>query len=954
MASNNATIADEDGDYPDWIEIYNSGDEPVNLSGFGLSDDYDNPFRWVFPDTTIGAGEFMLVWASNKSRAEPGLELHTNFAIASEGEEVLLTHPGGTRIDELPPTEIPTDISIGRQPDGAGDWVYFDEPTPGAPNTTQSISELLDPPVLSHQPGFYTSSLDLEVTHTDPDVILYFTTDGSEPTNQSEQISGPIFIYDRSGLENTISEIPTNYIRSPSRFRWRNPAGTINKATVIRVAAFKDGTLPSKLNGTFFIFDEGADKYDLPVISISTGADNLFDEKKGIYVPGINKIAGNELSGNYFERGYEWEREASFEFFNERGEIGISQNIGIRIHGGVSRRYPKKSLRLYARSEYGQSRFNYSIFLDSDHQEYNRLILRNSGQDFGRSLIMDPVAQSLVRHLDFDTQAYRPAILFLNGEYWGIKNIRERYDRHYLERVYGIDPDNIDLLTSRNTVKEGDAIHYNQMISFVENHDLSINEHFEHLKTLIDLDNFIDYFASQIYFGNDDWPHNNIDFWRLKVPFDPNLPKGHDGRWRWLMFDVDRSMEHNTGPSYNIIEKLTEKYGENGREWPNLLFRNLLDNNGFKNDLINRITDLLNTAFLPHRVSSVIDSLKLPLDNEIEEYIHRWNEPRSKNWWNDYIDDFMHNYAEDRPEHLRQHIKNHWPVGEEVPLTVDVSNPDRGYIQINRTDLLPSTPGISSEPYPWTGIYFSDIPVTLSVHEYSGFRFSHWVAGDEQFFQKQITFTPGEINHITAVFEERLISEIEPYPVADGLYLFSEWDDDEPADTFPESMGFVFMGDRDPGLDSPVSGLTFGAYNHNSRTRITGLGEDGFSFINTSNPDGNPGYPGTRLGGAILVLDTRNVTELRLGLKREQFAPTRGCTIYAFSIESAAKENFRICLMRTVSRLSIFEMKKRGIRNLSGRRHCLRMPSDRSGLSCSGDIITPENNLMKTLASEPN
>ncbi len=178
MASNNATIADEDGDYPDWIEIYNFGDEPINLSGFGLSDDYDNPFRWVLPDTTIGAGEFMLIWASNKDRADPGRELHTNFAIDSDGEEVLLIRTDSTRIDELPPTEIPTDISIGRQPDGTGDWVYFDKPTPGGPNTTESISELLEPPVFSHQPGFYTSGFDLEITHPDPDVTLYFTTNG--------------------------------------------------------------------------------------------------------------------------------------------------------------------------------------------------------------------------------------------------------------------------------------------------------------------------------------------------------------------------------------------------------------------------------------------------------------------------------------------------------------------------------------------------------------------------------------------------------------------------------------------------------------------------------------------------------------------------------------------------------------------------------------------------------
>ncbi|TVQ03117.1 MAG: lamin tail domain-containing protein, partial [Balneolaceae bacterium] len=164
MASNNSIIADEDGDYEDWIEIHNYSDSAVSLAGYGLSDDYDNPFRWMFPEITIQPGEFLLVWASNKDRADPAAPLHTNFAIASAGEEILLTAADSTRIDELPLTEIPTDMSIGRQPDGTGEWVYFEEPTPGAANTTQGISGLLEPPVFSHSPGFYTEPFELEIT----------------------------------------------------------------------------------------------------------------------------------------------------------------------------------------------------------------------------------------------------------------------------------------------------------------------------------------------------------------------------------------------------------------------------------------------------------------------------------------------------------------------------------------------------------------------------------------------------------------------------------------------------------------------------------------------------------------------------------------------------------------------------------------------------------------------
>jgi hypothetical protein len=155
MASNSTTIADEDGDFEDWIELYNYGDEPVNLAGYALSDDYNDPFMWFFPDVTIQPGEFLLVWASGKNRTNNCKSpLHTNFSISADGEEILFTHPSGNTIDEISPIAIPTDISYGRSPDGTGTWFFFDEPTPGESNTTNAYSEILDPPVFLSRPGF--------------------------------------------------------------------------------------------------------------------------------------------------------------------------------------------------------------------------------------------------------------------------------------------------------------------------------------------------------------------------------------------------------------------------------------------------------------------------------------------------------------------------------------------------------------------------------------------------------------------------------------------------------------------------------------------------------------------------------------------------------------------------------------------------------------------------------
>lgn len=755
IMSSNATVhSDEDGDFEDWIEIYNSGADSVNLTGFGLSDDYNRPFRWVFPDTTIAPEEYMIVWASGKNRLMPGNELHTNYGISSDGEEVLLTEPGGTRLDELSPVEIPGNISIGRQPDGVGDLIFFSEPTPGTSNNTEGYSEVLEPPVFSHSAGFYSQDIEVELSHPDPDVQIYYTVDGSNPSRDSKLYEDEISLSDRSEDPNLLSVIP-----SAVGSRWRIPAGNLRKGNTIRVKAIKDGALSSVQTKTFFIFQTGSEIYNLPVISIVTDSLNLFDNETGIYIPGVNHVEGNEGTGNYAQRGIEWERPSSIEFFESDGQPAFEQNIGIRIHGGWTRRFQLKSLRLYARSSYGENRFNHKIFDEIEDESFNRLILRGSGNEFGQTMFMDAAAQSLIRHFNVDTQAYRPAVVFINGEFWGIHNLRERYDKHYLERVYGADPDNIDLLTGRNSVKEGENRHYNRMIEYITANDLSTTEHFDTVATKMDIDNFLDYYSAQIYYGNTDWPQNNIDFWRSRNEYNPGAPKGHDGRWRWMLYDVDRSLGFSTKASFDMLEwVLSEKNLRNDQEWPNLIFSNLLENQVFHEQLVNRISDHLNTAFTPERVSHVIDSLKTPLEPVIDEHIERWPNHGSSERWEGLVENML-TYADERPGYLRQHMMDHFEIGEETELTADVSDKTEGFIRVNTTDIRSLTPGVKQNPYPWSGIYFSEVPVTLSAQARDGYVFTHWSASadlpeDLNPDSPEIKLLPEPDNTYTAHFTE--------------------------------------------------------------------------------------------------------------------------------------------------------------------------------------------------------
>ncbi|TVQ51218.1 MAG: hypothetical protein EA362_00680, partial [Saprospirales bacterium] len=861
MASNGITIADEDGDYEDWIELFNSGEEMVNLGGWGLSDDYDRPFRWVLPAVELHPGEYLLIWASNKDRADVDGELHINFAISSSGEEVILTRPDGERMDEVEPRPIPRDLSWGRYPDGAEDWFYFENATPGASNTDPSFRGLLEPPTFSHQPGFYSEPFMLEINHANPEVSIYYTLDGSTPTTDSDFYSGPIEIYNRSVEENVYSMIPTNTWPTNHSRGWNPPAGLVKKGNIIRLKVIAEELLPAEVSGTFFVFPNKEEEYPLPVFSIITDPANFFDDTIGIYVPGINH-SGDAGTGNFRQRGIEWERPAHLSFF-EQGEEVISQEVGLRIHGGYTRRFPQKSLRVYARSQYGNNTLDHDFFGDGLYDSYKRILLRQSGNDWNFSMFRDGTIQDIWEHVGMEGQRFRSTIAFVNGEFWGLHHIRERQDKHYLNRKFSLEEDEIDILSRNMVVKEGDSLHYQAMIDFIEANDLSSNENLEQLATMMDIENFMDYYSLQCYCGNTDWPHNNIDYWRKRVDFDPDAPYGHDGRWRWLVYDLDRCLGYSN-VNTNMITWINSPTGNDRGAWATFVIRSLLENQDFRNDFINRMADHLNTTFQEDRVRSYIDRNRNEIAGVMEEQIQRWRRPHTINTWNAHVSN-MRNFAQQRPDRVRNHIRSFFQISNNINLTLNVNDEDFGKIAINSLIIDSENEELyNSSPYPWTGIYFHNVPVKLAAEPSSGYQFDYWTIAGDTIFDQQFQIAFQSPTEIIAHFSVDSTFDFfpEPWVVNECAYVFDFWSADAEVGSFPENMAFVYMDKNEPGLDAGIEGFTDGVYFLDNRTRVNGLGEDGFSFINTGNQDGNPGYPGLRLGGALLGISTLDTDEL--------------------------------------------------------------------------------------------
>ena len=834
MASNGSVLRDEDGDYADWIELYYTGRQPLDLTGFYLSDDPLHLMKWEFPQGEMQPGEYLLIWASGKDQVSQLGQLHTNFRIGASGETLTLTAPDGVRIiDQAPAAAMPRDVSWGRRTDGGEDWQLFQESTPGSSNKAGvPYMTTLAPPVFSHQGGFYEAAFQLNLSPPQPGVKLYYTLDGSAP--DPENTGGSTFqvrqeypfgetltlvtrthLYSEKGIhirnahENTSQEtgeitggktseilretpvdqpkaaissgeglpaegvclagINTQFIPQPRPVPEEHFTGQVVRA----VAVTEDGRRSPVVTHTYWVDPTGWERYSLPVVSVVTDPAHLFDVNRGIYVAGSHYETWQEerpeaapdgdTPANYTQRGHEWEKPAHVAFYETDGTLGFAQDMGIRIHGGWGRSYPQKPLRLYPRHDYHENnRIVYPVFPGLTAQgdanrfitDFNRLLLRNAGNDFYRTYLRDPYMQRLVAHLNLDTQAYRPVVHFVNGEYWGIINLRERFDANFIESHYGVVEEDVVILGDGAQVDEGragDRVAFLALRQFIRNEDMTRDANMAHVAARMDLENFRDYYISQIFFRNTDWPLHNVRIWRKRTePIGASdgevaeanqvdgadqghLPVGHDGRWRWMLYDTDHGFGFAGGLQAYTHNTLAYAMGLEGHEewsnpeWSTVMFRKLLENEGFRQDFINTFAHHLNTTFHPRRTLEMLAEMQAVIMPEMAEHRQRWG-------FGGVGYNVMETFARQRPNYVRQHVMETFELPGLTRVTVVL--PEEGHITLGGHPLTRETPGVmagtmgspavnasiaSSDGTAekgaliWQGTYFQGVPLELAV-----------------------------------------------------------------------------------------------------------------------------------------------------------------------------------------------------------------------------------------------
>jgi hypothetical protein len=873
--SSNSSFEDEDGDSPDWFELFNNKSTAIDLNGWTVTDDEDKPSKWSFPDIQIGAGEYLRIWASDKDKTDGGSyktlvnqgesfrylvptsnppsswkdlifndsnwgignsgfgyadgddetqlnagissvyvrksftvndldlmselwfdidfddgfvayingteiarsnilgespsydagtvtdrearmyqsgapvrfpvndfatlltdgenilsiqvhnhntnssdlslipflsafysgattdgvkpplilglqnpSLHTNFKLSSKGETLIIYDNNGDQVGYLEVAGISADNSIGRSLSN-GNTVYYEAPSPGIENPDTLFTGIIESEIAFSHDGGEFSGQSVSISGAEADEEIRFTLDATIPTETSSVYTSPI---------------------------------AISENTVIRAKIFKANHIPSRTESRTYITNTD---HALPIVTLVSDPVNFFDTQQGIYVYGPE---GNYdpyvlpfWGANFWN---DWERDVHFSFYEPNGDLGVALDAGVKIFGAWSRSNDQRSLSIFARGRYGFSDIEYPIFPQLDYDKFEAIVLRSSGNDWMRTNIKDVIATSLMDGSGLETQAYRPSIVYLNGEYWGLYNIREKVNEHFLDDKINVTKSQINILERNGEIVEGTNQTYNELIDFVTNNSLANPTNYDVVADQIDIDNFITYQVAQIYLDNTDWPGNNVKLW--------NSP---ETKWRWILYDTDFAFGRPwEAPPFYDNDTLSYALEANGPGWPNppwstLLTRRLMENTAFKNKFINRFADEANTRFKADSVRQHIETIAAIVAPEIPQHFQHWSswDNRSVYWqnqimlstYNEWVAevDKITEFTDNRIPYLTNHFKNYFEINDTHTLTMEINNTEAGSIELNSLTLSNSS---------WQGEYYDNIPISIEAVPKEGYVFSHW------------------------------------------------------------------------------------------------------------------------------------------------------------------------------------------------------------------------------------
>ncbi len=682
----------------DWIEIYNPTEEIIVMTGYTMSDELSNPNKWTFPAMTLMSSGIITITASDN----PVLSQTINFAFPIRGGTVYMFSPEGELVDSLMYPALQTNHSYGQID---SNFYYFETPTPGHHNYEGvGFKGYANSPLVNLVSGAYAAETEVSLNAILPSETVYYSFNGTNPETA------------------TLYDVPFAIGETKSMRAIATADSMINSASVYR---------------TYFVNEH----HDLPIVNIGVDSLDLFDAETGIYMMGPDAVdTPPHLGANFWE---DKEVHIYYEYFDEGFHLDDAMNCHIEVFGGIGSRWrAMKSIQLRGKKSYEKKYFTFEYFEEKEIAEFRRLVLRNGGNDFCNSCMKDAALHNyfIQSGLNVDLLAYNPVVVYINGHYWGIQNMREKADRYYIQSNYGLDPDEVNLL-GQATLDEidGEATEFIALNNYAKANNLADELHYNWVDNRLDINSFVDYFIIQLYVNNRDWPNFNLKLWNAD---------GHE-KWRYICYDMDVGLRYNGD---GLIEQQSLAFILNNLTSTNphvQILDALLDNAEFRRYFINRYCDLLNTTFDPEKMFGGIVDQKQLLENDMEMHYTKWCGDIAD--WHERFTG-QRGFIEARESIVHEELSQVFDMPEAANMTFDVFPAGAATIQLNTLEIL---------ELPFTGSYFNTNKIDLTAEIKLGEIFKYWenLRTGERIASLQIQIDPVDqdqwvvVCHSTDIFE---------------------------------------------------------------------------------------------------------------------------------------------------------------------------------------------------------
>lgn len=668
MVKNASAVINDNFNFEGWVELYNSGAENINLSKCFFSDSEKEPYKWQNrANTNIGPGQFATFYFDELDK-----ENHANFKLDSDGGVLILSDENGNILDKITYPKSYRNTSYGRTEDGGSTLGHFLTHSMGKSNTGSAVAKVqTKAPSFSQMGGFYNGNQNISITAANSAASIYYTTDGSEPkVEPARKYSSPI---------------------------------NINATTVLRAIAVVDGEINSDITtSTYFVGNNIPTS--IKVVSLATDRDYLYGDRLGALVTGSNgstvpsNCGSMDRTANYMN---DWDRPCNVEIFDEGKVQRISQEVKVGVFGACSRTKPIKSIKVKANKVYGTNKFDYPIFNEKPNLKWKSFVLRNSGNDFGRMLFRDGYLQTLAAsNMDIDHQAYEPAVVFVNGEYYAMLGIRERTNKDFIYSNYGLSEEEFCIEEKSEKAEQCDS--YQEVLDISKNPNAS----FESINAIIDVEEMLNYFTTEIYYCNEDWSVGNIKAWK----------RTKDGKWRWILYDTDYSTslynDYLTTNGFIYAAKCS-------------FFPLLKNNPEIKKRLMNKFTVHAGTTFAEENVSAVMDSMINLVQEEADyffDFLGKKKQTEASSWRGEC--EKVRNFITARPDYLFKHVSDSLRIGEPAPIRLYSETKGASY-ELNGLDV------IRKEDF--RSYYFKNSELKVKAIAPDGYKFKEWEIGKEKY-----------------------------------------------------------------------------------------------------------------------------------------------------------------------------------------------------------------------------